>query len=157
MSLIRLALSSSLVLALTACGGGGLGGNLGGVLGGLNPVAGTMECTTGTQVELANPLPGQTGVPGNIGQITIVADGSNNTLYNTYDQWNLRLTDQYGDTVYSTSNLTLVSDTNGPHPYTSDFYYAAGVGQLPSGSTWSVYLNEPNANCAAVPLNSFST
>lgn len=150
MSLIRLALASSLVLALTACGGGGIGNILG-------PIGGTqVQCDPGTQVQLANPQPNQTGVSGNIGQITIVASGQNNTLYNSYSGWYLTLTDQFGNQVQG-SNLALVSYPNGPHPYASDYYYGSNFGQLPAGSTWTVKLNEQNANCSAVPLQAFST
>ncbi len=65
MPLTRLALAASLVLALTACGGGGLGSVLG-----PNPNNGAPQCNPGTQVQLANPQYGQSGVNGNIGQIT---------------------------------------------------------------------------------------
>lgn len=69
---IRLTLAATLLVALTACGSGGLGSSLGG----LNPVNGSGPiCNSGTQVQLANPQPFQTGVPGNIGQIIIVANG----------------------------------------------------------------------------------
>lgn len=149
MSFIRLALASSLVFALTACGGGGIGNILG-------PIGGTQtQCDTGTQVQLSNPQPDQTGVSTNIGQITIVANGQNNALHNSYNQWYLTLTDQFGNTIQG-GNLSPVP-RNGPAPYASDFYYASSIGQLPAGSTWSVKLNEQNANCAAVPLQTFST
>lgn len=150
MSLIRLALASSLVFALSACGSGGIGNILGPIN---NP---QIQCDPGTQVQLANPQPGQTGVSGNIGQIIIVANGNNNTLYNTYNQWFLTLTDQFGNTVQG-SNLTPVSYPSGPHPYASDYYYGSNFGQLAAGSTWTVKLTEQNANCAPMPLNSFST
>lgn len=154
MSIIRLAAASSLIVALSACSGSGLGG----VLGGLNPIsgAGPIQCDTGTQVQLASPQPGQTGVSGDIGQIIIVADGNNNALYNTYNQWNITLTDQFGEHV-SGGNVSLVSYPSGPHPYPSDYYYASSIGRLTPGATWSVQLNEQNANCSPVPLNSFST
>jgi hypothetical protein len=150
MSLIRLGLAASLVLALTACGGGGLGSILG-------PIAAS-ECTTGTQVELAGPQAGQTVNGSNLGQVTIVANGNNNNLYNTYGQWNLRLTDQFGNTVQG-GNLSLVSDPNGPHPFSSDFYYASNVGSLPSGSTWQASLQQNSGTfCNAAPLpGSFNT
>jgi hypothetical protein len=150
MSLIRLGLAASLMLALTACGGGGLGNILG-------PIAGTTECNTGTQVELANPQAGQT-VSGNLGQVTIVASGNTNNLYTTYSQWNLVLKDQFGNTVQG-GNLSLVSDPNGPHPFGSDFYYASNVGSLPSGQTWQVYLQQNSGSyCSPYLLpGSFNT
>lgn len=103
---------STLILALAACSGSG--GGLGNILG---PVAsnGTLECDTGTQVELADPQPGKT-VSGNTGRAVIVANGQNNALYDTYGQWNLVLTDQYGERVQG-GNLTLVPDPNGFQPY----------------------------------------
>lgn len=149
MSFIRLALASSVVLALTACGGGGIGNILG-------PIGNQIQCDPGAQVQLANPMPAQTGVSSNVGQVTIVANGNNNALYNSYSQWYLTLTDQYGNSIQG-SNLSLVSDPNGPHPYASDYYYASNVGQLPSGSTWTARLSEQNANCSPYTLQSFST
>jgi hypothetical protein len=152
MSLLRLTLPAGLLMALTACGGGGLGGVLG-----PNPInGGGPICNAGTQVQLANPLPAQTGVSPSIGQITIVANGNSNTLYNTYGQWYLTLTDQFGNTITG-GNLRLVSDPSGPHPYTSDFYYASSIGQLPSGATWQVNLNDQSGTGGVCPLNSFST
>ncbi len=153
MSHIRLTLAATLLVALTACGSGGLGGSLGG----LNPVNGSGPiCNSGTQVQLANPQPFQTGVPGNIGQIIIVANGNNNNLYSTYNQWFLTLRDQYGDLITG-SNLTLVSYPNGPHPFQSDYYYASNIGQLPSGVSWQVNLNDQSGIGGVCQLNSFST
>jgi hypothetical protein len=152
MSLLRLTLSAGLLVALTACGGGGVGGVLG-----PNPInGGGPICNAGTQVQLANPQPGQTGVSSTIGQITIVANGNANNLYNTYGQWYLTLTDQFGDTITG-GNLKLVSYPNGPHPYGSDFYYASNIGQLRSGTTWQVNLNDQTGSGGVCPLNSFST
>jgi hypothetical protein len=152
MSFIRLALPFALTAGLAACSGGA-----GSLLGGLNPITGgSIQCDPGTQVQLANPQPGQTGVSNTLGQIVIVANGSNNSLYSGYNQWNLVLADQFGDRITG-SNLTLTSYTNGPHPYPSDFYYSSTVGQLPTGATWTVQLTQPGANCLPVPLNSFST
>lgn len=152
MSILRLTLVSGLLVALTACGGGG---GLGGVIGGLNPGSGPF-CNAGTQVQLARPQPGQTGVPTNIGQIEIVANGNSNNLYNTYTQWYLTLTDQFGDTITG-GNLRLTSDTSGPHPYTSDFYYVSSISQLPANATWQVNLNDQSGSGGVCPLNSFST
>ncbi len=150
MSFVRLTLGAVLVLALTACGGGS---GIGGILGGLNP---TPQCNPGTQVELASPTAGQTGVSTTIGRVMIVANSNNNTLYSTYSNWNLTLTDQNGNTITG-SNLSLVPG-NGFTPYGSDFYYASSFSQLPAGMTWTVRLQEYNgSSCTAVPLQSFST
>ncbi|HEY9179089.1 MAG TPA: hypothetical protein VIO32_00110 [Candidatus Baltobacteraceae bacterium] len=154
MSSIRLGLAASLVIALAGCSGGGLGSILGPITGG-NGSAG-FQCDTGTSVQLANPEPNQTGVSPGIGQIVIVANGKNNNLYNTYNQWNITLSDQYGDTITG-SNLQPYSYPGGPQPYQSDYYYYSQIGQLPQGVTWNVSLGEPGASCSAVPLNSFST
>lgn len=152
MKFIRLTLAAALLIGLTACGGGS---GLGGVLGGLNPGGGPF-CNSGTQAQLADPQPGQTGVPTDIGRVIIVANGNNNTLYNTYGQWYLTLTDQYSGQSINGGNLSLVSDSNGPHPYPSDFYYASNFGQLPAGVTWQVNLHD-TAGGSVCPLNSFST
>lgn len=151
MSFIRLGLAASLLVALTGCGAGGLGNVLGPITGG----GGSIQCDPGTQVQLADPQPGQTGVSPSIGRIVIVANGNNNNLYNTYNQWNLTLVDQYGDRING-GNLSLIS-FSGPQPYQSDFYYASSIGQMPTGATWNVQLSEPGATCLPVPLNSFST
>lgn len=152
-SLYRLFLASTLVLALAACSGSGAGG-LGNIFGPIN--SGSLECNTGTQVELASPQPGAT-VSGNIGQVIIVANGSNNNLYDTYGQWNLTLADQYGDVIQG-GPLSLVSDPGGPHPFPSDYYYGSNIGQLPAGETWNVSLTQQNGTyCSAVPLQSFNT
>lgn len=151
MSLVRLAVASSIALALTACSGGGIGNILG-------PIGGSaVQCDPGTQVQLASPSPGQTGVSGAIGQIVIVANGNANTLYNTSNQWYITLTPQFGGSSVQGGNLTPFDGRNLNHPYASDYYYASSIGQLPSGMTWTVLLNEQNANCTPVPLNSFST
>jgi hypothetical protein len=152
MSLLRLTPAAALLVALTACGGGGSG--LGGIIG-LNPGPGPV-CNAGTQVQLANPQPGQTGVSPNISQITIVANGNSNLLYNSYNQWYLTLTNQFGQSIPG-GNLTLVSDQNGPHPYSSDFYYASSIPQLQQGATWQVNLTDRTGTGGTCPLNSFST
>ncbi|MEO6912611.1 MAG: hypothetical protein ABI182_01145 [Candidatus Baltobacteraceae bacterium] len=149
MRFYRLAAAAAVLLGLAACGSGGAGG-IGGILGG-----GALECNPGTQVQLANPGPNQS-VGGGIGSIEIVANGNNNTLYSTYNQWNLQLISNLGDQVTSGS-LNLTADPNGPHPYQSDFYYSASIQSLPSGRIWTVELNQTSNNCTPYPLQSFST
>jgi hypothetical protein len=153
MAITRYAAGAALLLlALTGCGGGGAGGLLGGLGGGSN-----FQCDTGTREQLANPAPNQTGVPTNMGQITIVADGNANTLYSTYNQWNVVLQTGFGQQIQG-GPLTLVSYPSGPHPYASDFYYASSIPALNPGTTYNVLLEQNNGlNCTAVPLNSFST
>jgi len=143
-------LAFSGVLALTACGGGGGGGLFG-------PLT-TAQCDPGTQVQLASPLPNAAAVSANQGAITIVANGNANSLYNTYSNWNLVLTDNAGDQPIFTQNLSLVPFNSGPHPYASDFYYQAPLPTLRSGVTYSVSLQQnQGSTCTAVPLQSFST
>ena len=138
---------------LAACGGGGGGGGIGPIFGGGNG-SNPYQCSTGTQVTLANPQPGQYNVPANVGAVTIVANGNNNYLYQSYNSWQVVLFDNYGNTIPG-GNLTLVSDQNGPHPYSSDYYYNSSFQNLPTGVTWNAYLEQNGAaNC---PLGSFST
>lgn len=113
-------------------------------------------CDTGTQVQLANPVPNQFGVSTTIGQVTIVANGNNNTLYNTYTQWHALLSDNFGNPI-SGGQLNLVAYPSGPHPYPSDFYYSSTIPQLTSGSTWSVYLSRTDGSCQPVFVGTFAT
>lgn len=145
------------VLALTACGGGS-----GGIFG--PGTTTTFQCDPGTSVQLANPTPNQFGVPTNIGSVIIVANGNANTLYNTYGNWQLVLTDNVGDQPIVSSPLSLYSDPNGPHPYASDFYYQGGnLPQLRSGVTYTVSLQDNSQTngfgtlCNALVLQPFST
>jgi hypothetical protein len=152
MSFVRLSLAAALGLSLAACSGSGLGN----VLGGLNPSPVAIQCDPGTQVQLASPQAFQTGVSPNIGQIIIVANGENNLLHDNFSQWNITLSDQFGNRVTG-SNLSPYSFPSGPHPFGSDFYYASTIPQLSSGTTWNVQLEEQGANCNPDALSSFST
>lgn len=142
-------------LALSGCGSTGLGA-LGGLLGNGGGGLFSSQCDPGTQVQLANPLPNQTNVPGNIGQITIVANGNNNALYNSHQQWQIVLQDSFGNRITG-STLNLTSDANGPHPYASDYYYSSTIPSLNYGTTYTAYLNYTQSNCNLTPLQSFST
>ena len=145
-----LALAS--VLALSACGGGG--GGLGNIFGGI----GTSSCDPGAQAQIVNPLPGQTGVPTNIGQIIIVTNGNSNSIYTNPGNWHLFITDNFGGIIDSGS-LNPYSDTNGPHPYNSDFYYSGSIPTLNAGMTYTVRLQQgaDNSTCTPFALQSFST
>lgn len=122
-----------------------------------NPVnSAPIPCNVGTLVQLAAPLPGQTGVSTTMGTITLVADGSTNTLYATHSQWIILMTDSSGQ-PWTGGSLQLVADPSGPHPYPSDFFYASSFPRLISGRTYSASLSEPNGSCLPVPLGSFST
>ena len=155
MSILRLGLAASLLVAFAGCSGsGGVGNILGPITGPGGPTS--FSCDPGTQVQLANPQSYQSGVSPNIGQIVIVANGNNNNLYTSYGQWNVTLSDQFGNSVYG-GNLQPYSYPSGPHPYGSDFYYSSSIGQLPQGDTWNVSLSEPGNSCYPLQIGTFST
>jgi len=143
---MRLALALGCLVSLAACSGNGLGG--GGIFGG------NSSCQPGTDVTLANPRQGQFA-SSNIGQIEIVANGNTNTLYNTSGQWYVSLTS--GFTTINGGNLVPFSDPGGYHPYGSDFYYTSSIGNLPTGTTWTVNLAWPAGSCSPISIGSFST
>lgn len=154
-----LAAAALAAVTLTACSSGGSSNP---PIGGNYPVYGppsSYQCDPGTQVQLANPQPYQTGVPTNQSSITIVANGDNNVLYQTYDEWELLYTDAYSGSTYATSTLQLVPDQNGPHPYGSDYYYSGslnGQGFIP-GDSYTVSLVQAQNGCQPVTVGSFST
>jgi hypothetical protein len=153
MSSFRLVLPAALALALSACSGSG-------ALGGLGPIFGNLpQCDTGTQVQLANPAPFQNGVSSNIGQITIVANGNSNTLYNTYGQWSVVLEpNNFASGSIQGGSLSLVDGRSLNHPFNSDFYYGSSVPSLQPGVTWNVKLQLNNGtNCTPAPVGTFST
>ncbi len=113
-------------------------------------------CNPGTQVQLANPTPNQGGVSTGIGQLTIVANGNGNILYNTYGQWQMTLVDNFGNPLTG-GQLRLVPYPNGPHPYPSDFYYASSIPQLSLGRTWNAFLTMTSGSCLPILMGSFST
>jgi hypothetical protein len=146
-----LIVAASLIVA-AGCGGGGSSS------GSVPPPNNFGVCDPGTQVTLANPLSGQTGVPTNTNRIEIVANGNNNTLNQSYTSFDLVLVDNFGNRLTS-GPLSLVSDPGGIKPYPSDFYYA---GTLPNslnfGTNYSVYLNIFSSSCSQLPfLGSFNT
>lgn len=151
MSLVRLSLASALLVALAGCGGSG--GGLGGIIGGLNQV----QCDPGTQVQLANPQPYQTSVNPTIGQVVVVANGNGGSLNANPQQWAVYLTNMSTGQETTGGNFSAYSDPSGPHPYGSDFYYNAGIGQLPYGTTWRVQIGEPGAACNPLDVGTFAT
>lgn len=144
----HVAAAAGLCLAVTACGGGSSNP--------FNPNPINGQCAPGTNVQLANPTVYSTGVPTNIGSVTIVADGNSNSLYNTYNNWNLVLQGNFGNAITS-GQLNLVSDRNGPQPFPSDFYYQGSIPTLPSGQTFQVLLENSNGFCSPVTIGQFST
>lgn len=152
MNLIKATACGLTLASLAACSGAG-GGIFGNNPGGGN--GGYSQCNPGTSVQLARPQAG-TYAPGTT-SVEIVASGNNNNLYNTYSQWSIVLQSNYTGQQYPGGNLQLVSDSSGPHPYQSDFYYSSQLGGLPSGQTWQVLLEQNNGFCNPYPLQSFST
>jgi len=151
MAQTRSALALSVIvcmLGLTACSGSGTGGPI---------INGPQACQPGTAVQLASPLPNQNGVPTNIGQIIIVANGNTNVLHDNPGVWLVTLSDNAGDAPIFGSSLNPVADPNGPHPYPSDFYYASNVTTLNAGRAYNVFLGRTDGTCQAVQVGSFST
>ena len=152
----RLALALACLVSLAACSGGN-GGSY-------NPPGGNgngygngygNQCAIGTNVTLANPTQNAYGVSTAIGSITIVASGNSNNLYQTYPSWSIVLQGTY-DTING-SQLALVADPSGPHPYPTDFYYSSSVPALPSGESFSVLLVNNSGFCNAQQIGQFST
>jgi hypothetical protein len=147
------ALCAVSLLALAACAGGGSSGTAG------IPNPGSSNiCDPDSQgLQLARPGPGQTGVSSGTNTIEIVSNGNGDTLFRSYQQFDLILRDNFGNQLV-TGPLNLVSDPNGPHPYNSDFYYSGTLQSgLISGDFYTVYLNAPNTNCTPGVVGSFST
>ena len=82
------------------------------------------------------------GFPANGNTIEIVSSSSTDDLHGNPGAFDLNL----NNSSLVTSTLSLVPDNNGPHPYTTDFYYQA---TLPGGlsGTYNVFLNAPSSNC----------
>ncbi len=148
------ALVCTSLFALAACGGGGSSGS--------NPVPfNGGSCDPGTSISLSFPnntngnFP--SGVPTNIGRIEIVANGNNNTIFNSFTQFDTVLVPNNGFGNVQGGFLTLTSDNGGPHPYTSDFYYNSSIPTLQPGVGYTVYINVPSNNCQPIPFGQFAT
>ncbi len=155
---LRFLAFSAFALALASCSGAG--GLLGGGIGSIGGILGSSaSCNPGTDVQLANPLPFQSGVNPNIGQIVIVANGNNNALGQNYQSLNITLVDDFGGRI-SGGGLQPASYPNGPHPYNSDYYYQSGFGPLQPGMTYTAELTVANVstfNSCTYTLQSFRT
>jgi hypothetical protein len=146
--LVRALFAVSFVV-VAGCGGGS------GSSGIPNPGSGALCDANSAGIQLARPTPGfpQT----NPNTIEIVANGNNDDLARFTNQFDLNLIDNFGNEI-DTGFLTAVSDPGGPHPYSSDFFYAGTFqGSLQFGRTYTVYLNAPNTNCTRGVVGSFST
>jgi hypothetical protein len=139
------------VVALAACGGGGTSS------GTTLPPQSNGFCDPGTQVSISNPQPNSTGVSPSIGRIEIVANGNNNTLYQSYTNFDVLLRDQFG-TIITGSQLSLAPPDKSYQPFSSDFYYNSNVSGLQFGTTYQAFLNIYSSPCQQPAyLGSFST
>ena len=118
------------------------------------------SCDPGTSIQLAFPNNTngnfQSGVPTNIGHVEIVANGNNNTLFNSYTSFDTVLFGNNGQQVQG-GFLTTTSDQGGPHPFTSDFYYNSSIPTLQPGVLYTVYINVPSNSCQPIPFGQFAT
>jgi len=156
--LVRALLALSLVVA-AGCGGGTTGTNP-------VPFFGNGLCDPQTSVQLAfpndtsgNPTP--TGVSTNIGHIEIVAQSNSTALGQSAASWDTILiptngVSQVGPAITG-GFLTIASDPNGPHPFTTDFYWNSSVPTLQPGLLYVVQLNVPSSNCQPVTIGQFGT
>lgn len=115
-----------------------------------------LPCDTETQETLASPASNSIGVSTAIRRITIVAAGNSNNLFRAHNQWILTIMDNTG-TLWTGSVLQLTPDPNGPHPYSSDFFYSSNIPILDAGRKYQAFLSTLNGTCAPHPLGSFST
>jgi hypothetical protein len=131
--LVRVALGVSF-LALAGCGGGS------------STVPNSFGlCDANAQsISIARPTP---GYPMNGNQIEIVSSTNQDQLNGSPNAFDLNLVDNFGNEI-DTGGLNAVPDPNGPHPYGSDFFYAATLNaSLLGGRTYNVYLNAPSSSC----------
>ena len=130
--LARALIAASIVLA-AGCGGGSNSALP-------NSGNGQLCDSNAGSISIARPTP---GFPANGNTIEIVSSSSTDDLHGNPGAFDLNL----NNSSISTSPLSILPDTTGPHPYTTDFYYQATLpAGLPSG-TYSVYLNAPNSPC----------
>jgi hypothetical protein len=156
--LVRALLAVSLVV-VAGCGGGSTGNAL-------PPFFGNGACDPQTSVQLAYPNdtsgnPTPTGVSTNIGHVEIVAQSNTTALGSSSASWDTILiptngVSQIGNAI-SGGFLTVASDPNGPHPFTTDFYWNSSIPTLQPGVLYVVQLNVPNSTCSPVTVGQFGT
>ena len=146
----RTLLVAASALAVTACGGGGANS------GSLPPNSNEAVCAQDTQVQIAIPAP-NSGGNGSPSSIEIVANGNTNSLYQSYQSFQLLIAPPGVNPInaYASGNLTLTPRNGAPQPYASDYYYAASTSGLPYSAQYSVYLNNPSGNCQPQFLGTF--
>jgi len=134
------------VVGIAGCGGGSSS---------LNPGSNALCDFNSAGLQLARPT---FGFPQNGNQIEIVDNGSGDQLNQAPSQFDLDLHDRnLSGQITTTSFLNLVADPGGPHPFSSDFFYAGTVqGSLISGHTYDVFLNAPNTNCTPGIVGTFT-
>ena len=150
MHVLRAAAVAVMLLGMSACSGSTTGSK---ILG-----AGTSlgQCQPGTQVQLAQPTQGQT-VTQPVGGVFIVANGVNNILYQSYQDWWLVAQDSSGNVVTGL-RLVLIPSANAPsvpQPYPSNTYYFSQFGGLLTGTTYTIFLTV--SGCQGENVGSFST
>ena len=134
--------------ALAACGGGGTN----------QTSVPVIQCVlpTGTQVALAYPMPGATGVPDSPGQVVIGASPALPT------NWQVVLA--YGNLLVFESVVNPIAQGSVPTPYaTPGFanptYESSGLsGPLPAATTVAVLLNNESSTCNSyLQIGTFTT
>ncbi len=139
---------ASAFIAAAGCAGGSGSSTL------PNPGGNGLCDSNAGSITLARPTSGF-GQNGN--SIEIVSSTDQDQLHQFPNQFDLNLRDNFGN-VTVTGPLTLVADSQGPHPFTNDFYYAGTLqNSLQPGLTYTVFLNAPNTNCTPGNVGSFST
>lgn len=136
--LVRALLALSFVVA-AGCGGGSGSAVLPNNYGICDSNAGS--------IAVARPT---SGYPSNGNSVEIVSSSQSDFLYGNPTAFDLLLTSNFsGDPQVTTSPLSLVPDTGGPHPYTTDFFYQGNIsnGSLLPGRTYNVYLNAYGTGC----------
>lgn len=140
--LARALVAASIVIAAAGCAGGS-NSTL------PNSGNGQLCDSNAGSISIARPSP---GFPSNGNSIEIVSSSSTDDLHGNPGAFDLILNNNSN----VTSTLSLVPDVNGPHPYSSDFFYQGNLpNALPSG-TYNVFLNAPNSSCSPGFVGTFS-
>jgi hypothetical protein len=136
-----------LVVSVSACGGGS-GGNYA-----------VYPCAPGTNLYLARPRDGQSGVPAATTFIEIAGSGTNNNLYTAPQTFYLILVPQTGSSApLTTAPLHLVSDPLGPFQGPGVEYYAGTLNTpLSARQVYLVFFNGTSSCTPESPIGAFAT